>query len=922
MMQANFVYPEYGYVFLPDETSKLTLEITSDKQGTVSIKGSTVDYNEVFVEDILVEGVLEAGVPQVFDIPVKCPKLGYFRADLEVTSGDETVKKVTGFGLTTPHERVCVEDSYFGISCNYDGEQKVSWPLFARMGMRYLRTWNVRDTKYLLEKYGLYASEQSAGNDMHSHFEHPNRYAKWCDNRAYYYEKDYGNLCKIMEHGNEFWEEHNLTLLAEWHKSSGLARHHANPLAWYTNSGAPGCDVKKFEILDDQGMFDYINALCIHAYSFPGAPEGLDSYWSLERLRDVANFMKERNINMPVCCTEQGYPAMYDQTKCESYSPGEMSTLDGQADYLVRSWLMFLSMGVTKVVYFNGPWYDGFGVLEKEGPAPWPAAMALCELVRALDYADYVGDYKAGEGIYYKIFRDRRTKQLIGTLWRPVYYSRSFMKEKNLSLDGKYYESEGKAQEIFDYKLHDLGPDWYVKDLMGNKIEVENETVKIGERPIYIYNISESIIDKLTDETIFPVKKVVERPMPCEIILGLTDSWPAKDWYLTSRFMPGMSREYTLRVHNFSDELLEDTVIIEVPEGFTSNVSEIDVSVIDGITKTYKFWVTCSSTAKIGDDYKVRARFKKCPAHPVYQIAAVYCPIYFKPLNKPLEAGDTLKLTASTPLTNKKFTFEFISRNEGMEFEESKFEVVLDKSAPTEIPIKITKCPALYEPVIDVKVSDENGSVVYETAIQTDYIEYSSKVDPDSLSEKQMSIISGYNMIMTAGVDYKGPELFGTAKPEPLSSYMRVEADDEKYYFHFDIKDPRVVCAKNTRRNNIDSDGVWIRFFKSFDDKDALRHFCITPVDQAGNPKGCAVDEVSSNILFATPYTDYDFSKISVKADVYDEGYTLDIAICKDSIGYETVPDAPIIDIRVINMNDDDWSKFYDTGKREYALLK
>ena len=78
----------------------------------------------------------------------------------------------------------------------------------------------------------------------------------------------------------------------------------------------------------------------------------------------------------------------------------------------------------------------GFGILEKEGPAPWPAAMALAELIRVIDHCDYVGDYEKDKGVYYKIFRNKKTGKLVGVLWRPIYCSLSCIKEKNIALDG------------------------------------------------------------------------------------------------------------------------------------------------------------------------------------------------------------------------------------------------------------------------------------------------------------------------------------------------------------------------------------------------------------------------------------------------------------------------------------------------------
>ena len=94
------------------------------------------------------------------------------------------------------------------------------------------------------------------------------------------------------------------------------------------------------------------------------------------------------------------------------------------------------------------------------------------------------------------------------------------------------------------------------------------------------------------------------------------------------------------------------------------------------------------------------------------------------------------------------------------------------------------------------------------------------------------------------------------------------------------------------------------------------------PVDQKGQTKGCSVDEVSADILFASPHTDYDFSKIAIGSEVFKDHYTIDVAVERDSIDLAELGEELIFDFRVINMNHNDWSKFYDTGKIAYKIIK
>ncbi len=917
-LDVKFAYPEGGYIYYTTETPKVFVEVSTEKKNLVKVSGKVTDYNKAVTQTISLSA--EIDVEGVIDIEIDCKKLGYFLVELELSTASCTQTLKTGFGYTTPHERSEAPYSCFGISNNY-GRPSIHYPIYAKMGMRYVRAHSPDKDRPLLEKYGLTISKAHQGYDILEHKTQV-RYAAPFRNSAYHYEKMYGHLLCNNEHGNEHWEEKNLALLTEWHKVTGLARIEANPKGWYSNSGCPGIDINKLAVMFDNGLADYITCLCMHAYSFPGCPEANDSYWSVGRLYDFAKFLKERNIYMPVSCTEQGYPAMYDQVKCESYSPGEMSTLEGQSDYLVRSWVIFLSMGISKVIWFNGAWYDGFGILEKDGPAPWPAAMALCELVRAVDHCDYVGDLEHTDGTYYKVFRNRNTNKLVGVVWHPVYYTRSCIKESNLTFDGKHTEADGTAQEKFDYQLKHMAADTIVKDIMGNEIDAKDGKIVIGESPVYVHNLSEDIVESLVDKTIFPVKYVTEKPMPSKIILGLSDAHPSVEPYLSSKFKPGETRTYKLRVHNYSDKDLDDTIVIDAPKPFSVDNSELEVSVPAGMYQEYVLRVKCDDVAPCGE-FKIHAKSTTTDAHPVYQIAAVYCPVYVKTLKSPLCDGTNAVLCVGNLRNGQKdIKVKLSSKDNNITFEHDEFDYRFTEKGTGEISFKIVSCDPLAEPVMQVELSDGVDTANYDVVIPMAYVEYSDKVNADEMKDKQKFIVSGYNMTMTAALNYNGPELFGTAKPEPLNAYARIEMDDKKVYFHFDIHDDTVVCNKVTRRNNIDSDGVWIRLYNDMADEKPYRNFCIMPVDQAGQTSGCKVTETAKNILFATPYTDYDFSKISAKSEVFEDRYTIDVAIDRDSINMSDLKDNMIINFRIINMDHKDWSKFYDTGKIEYKILK
>lgn len=921
MIDFRFRYPKGGYLYYDSEEAAVYLSVTNTGLDSeqVRLTAELTDYNGLFMgtqeQKIAVQPGQETDIAFVF----RPDKLGYFQAAIRAeTSRGETVAREAGFGVTTPHERAPWEDSYFGISANH-WEPEVFVPMMAKLGVRYLRNPGkptAVNHKELLKQYGMASTVQIQGKNILTE----ERYAPFYRNSAYYYEQQMGDVVKITEHGNEHWEERDLSLLSEWYKSSGLARLKANPSGWYTNSGEPGVDLHKLKVVYEQGALDYITSLSIHAYSFPLAPEQPASYWSVRRLEDLGRFMAERDLHLPVCCLEQGYPAMKNQVKCESYSPGDLVSMEGQVDYLVRSWLMFISYGVSKVVWYNGPWNDGFAFMDEDGPKPWPSVMALAELIRAVDFSTYLGDYEADKGTYFKVFR-KKDGSLFGVVWKPVYLSRSCEKEKNFTLDGTATQADGTAQEWFAYRLHHIRPDYIVKDVMGNPLAAENETIWIGERPIYVYNLTEDILPELTDKTIFTTKKVIPGPLPCEILLGINDANPIKRGeFVTSQFMPGETRNYKVRVHNFSGEPLRDRLSLELPEPFTASWTEREVEVPAGLSREYIVSITCRTAADCGI-YRIHARLAGSGAHPVYQLAGVSSPIRLEPLHKPLAAGDRLELVFEHR-SQKAETVELTVSHEEFRLEPRRRTIAFQGRETQRLSFEVAECPAVFEPELKISVACEGKRACYETVLPLHYIEYAAHANGAVLKDRQPMVLTGYDLLMTPGNDYNGPSLIGNAEPAPMTAYGRMEMDDEFLYCHFDILDDTVVCVKNMRRNNIDSDGVWIRIYQDMQDTKPLRHFCIMPADQTGNPQGCSVKEVSANILFQSPYTDYDFSRIEVSSAIFEDRYTLNVKIGLDSLGLSEPPQTLVADIRVLNMDHDDWTKMYDTGKIPYTVVR
>ena len=922
-MDISFIYPEGGYLFYPGETAAVQLSVTDTESKIINVRVTCrfTDYRGQNAGENTCCARLNPGQSERMEFPLGSEKIGYYKAVVSAAWNGESKELSTGLGITTPHERSDPDDSNFGLCVCGTWDFKRDIGIHGRVGIRHLRIGPDTTMEYrpLLEKHGLKSTTQLQGRNIYFASED---YARWyrryappLQNSAYYFEKEAGDLLSLTEHGNETWEEGNTIARVEWEKVSGFARITANPMGWYSPTGLAGIDINKLELGRQLGLMDYISFLSVHAYSFPVSPENPKSFWSIDRLKDLAKWMKENDIEMPVACTEQGYPAMYDQVESESYSPGDMVSFDAQPDYLVRSWLKFISFGVARVVWFSSTWYYGFGIMEKDAPAPWPAMLALCQLIRAVDRAEYIGDYQKDEGVYLKVFRD--ADGLFGVVWHPVWLARSCEKELNYSLDGTTTQDAGGIQEVFEYSVPFAKPGFTVKDIMGNPVEVTGNIMEIGEEPQYIYGLSEEILPHLEDLTLFN-KHVKEKKLPCPVILGIGDAWPCKGAYVSSRFAPGESREYKVRVHNYSGEVLKDTVHLTSPEDFIFSQNDFEIEVAAGCSREFVVWVTTAPVMKSGT-VKIEVSLKNTPAHPVFQLADVQCQVNLLPITKPLkELGEiTLELQNGG---DAETTYEVSISHTEIKVAEGVKTVTVPGKSSGKITFAVSGVPEVFEPAFCAKISEGDKTVTEEAALPLYYIRKVKDADTNSLSAAPHMVVSGYNLMMTCGERRDGPSLFGEAKPTPLTAYASMAMDDKKLAISFDVIDDTLVCVKNTRRDNIDCDGVWISFFKSKEDEKPYRKFCIMPVDALGRVNA-SVKEVAGGILFAKPYTDFDFENgIQVSSELFDWGYRINAVLSRSSLELDESLKTMVLGLRVINMDHSDWSRSYDTGKIEFAV--
>ncbi|SEE61475.1 glycosyl hydrolase [Ruania alba] len=178
------------------------------------------------------------------------------------------------------------------------------------------------------------------------------------------------------------------------------------------------------------GALDYLDAVTVHPYGFPAAPETGYSHPSFDeagieaRVEQLDELIREHNDGeqVPIWFTEIGWGS-YEAPRGVSESV--------QADYMVRTHVMALSAGVERMYWYSlrndrsipaGPGAN-WGLVRNEGDplgsyAPKESFTAYTTMTRLLSGAESSGRQDAPEGV-----RDYLFEQADGTeidvLWSP-----------------------------------------------------------------------------------------------------------------------------------------------------------------------------------------------------------------------------------------------------------------------------------------------------------------------------------------------------------------------------------------------------------------------------------------------------------------------------------------------------------------------
>lgn len=159
------------------------------------------------------------------------------------------------------------------------------------------------------------------------------------------------------------------------------------------------------------GGMDYMDAISIHPYRFPRAPEGM-----AHDIANVQNLIRQYNNGQlkPIWVTEFGWPTNTGTTGVDNWT---------QAEYLVRGHVILLASGVEKIF-----WYDfmndgrsasdseeNFGVIRNStsrlgAHVPKPAFAAYGAMTRQLTGAQFIERETVAEQVHSYLF-DRNNER-------------------------------------------------------------------------------------------------------------------------------------------------------------------------------------------------------------------------------------------------------------------------------------------------------------------------------------------------------------------------------------------------------------------------------------------------------------------------------------------------------------------------------
>jgi len=249
--------------------------------------------------------------------------------------------------------------------------------------------------------------------------------------------KHFGNQAKLVE----IWNEYNggfargpaagqAKVYVEMLKTAYPAIKEKFPDSFALGCSTVGIPLTWIEEVFQHGGLAYMDGVSIHPYGYEKPPEVL-----IEKLAALKELIRKYNDgkDKPIWVTEHGYFTIEDGKKGNRSAITELI----KGAYLVRSWTVFLGMGVEKIYWYLGKNYDVFATMGLVGSetdsqgryAPKPSFTAYGVLTRMLDHATFLRREEGPQSVYSYLFQ--RGHDQVRVLWATEPQGVSFASAKS-----------------------------------------------------------------------------------------------------------------------------------------------------------------------------------------------------------------------------------------------------------------------------------------------------------------------------------------------------------------------------------------------------------------------------------------------------------------------------------------------------------
>lgn len=391
-VQARFEFQRYCNVILDGDRREAVFRLLNriGRPLKLDTRFEIRDHRGGLIASPALKLAAEPGKATEQAVPLPVDRYGYFELRLDLP---DAAPLRQSFCILPPTERKFKKGSIFGgILYPWNRKTVEKLDLMEWIGMSMIRrAWPILPEGAAvpaLPESGVYTPEQAAAYLR----EQAVRQLEPVPSAAESLRMPPGTF-RLTEAANEVNARRLPVDFAEEMKIEYVKLKQHDPALQVGSSGIAGVDIHWLEEFQQNGAWDYMDALFVHLHCFPRAPEVNNTmtreFWLHDRVTLLRGLM-DRFGAKPVYDSENGYLTRYPDRRVEKYPLRSVSESGIAAAFMVRSYLQALAYGLSNKMWFTVDSYGGFGITEYGQPRP--AYPAYAAMTRLLDGARYAGE--------------------------------------------------------------------------------------------------------------------------------------------------------------------------------------------------------------------------------------------------------------------------------------------------------------------------------------------------------------------------------------------------------------------------------------------------------------------------------------------------------------------------------------------------